>query len=70
MLYNKDQEVFSWTFLVSVLLSASVKRCFVSRMHDLDFFLHIETFRVSHMRNFKKSRRGTLLIFSAGFSQT
>ena len=33
-LYNKDQEVISRTFLVLVLLSASVKRCFVSRMRD------------------------------------
>ena len=33
-LYNKDREVISRILLVSVLLSPSVKRCFVSRMRD------------------------------------
>ena len=33
-LYNKDQEVISKIFLVSVLLSASVERCFDSRVRD------------------------------------
>ena len=34
-LYNKDHEVICRIFLVSVLLSALVKRCFVSRNGDL-----------------------------------
>ena len=34
-LYNKDQEVISRIFWVSVLLSALVKRCSVSHMRDL-----------------------------------
>ena len=33
-LYNKDEEVISRIFLLSVLLCASVARCFVSRMRD------------------------------------
>ena len=33
-LYNKDQQVISRIFLVSVLLSASVERCFVFCMRD------------------------------------
>ena len=33
-LYNKDQDVISWIFLVFVLLSASVERCFVSSVRD------------------------------------
>ena len=33
-LYNKDLEVISRIFLVLVLLSASVERCFVSHMQD------------------------------------
>ena len=33
-LYNKDQEVISKIFLISVLLSATVEKCFVSRMRD------------------------------------
>ena len=37
-LYNKDQEVISRILLVSVLISASVKRCFVSHMQDFFFF--------------------------------
>ena len=36
-LYNKEQEVIRRNFLVSVLISASVERCFFSRMQD--FFL-------------------------------
>ena len=42
-LYNKDHEVFSRIFLVSVLLSALVKRCFIYQMWDFktapNFFL-------------------------------
>ena len=43
-LYNKDQEVISRIFLVSLLLSALVKRCFVSRMRDFSMVFEIGIF--------------------------
>ena len=38
-LYNKDQEVISRIFLVSVLLSVLVERFFVSHMPDFFYIL-------------------------------
>ena len=40
-LYNKDQDVIRWIFLVSVLLSASIEQCFVSRMQDFHQLGHL-----------------------------
>ena len=62
-LYNKDQEVISRIFLVLVLLSASVQRCFVSRMRD--FCLPLGQIRSYHAVSayFMK-----LLVFSSNLS--
>ena len=38
--YDKDQEVITRIFLLSLLLSASVERCFVSCMRDFLFKVH------------------------------